>query len=384
MLRGSVSLVYGMFYLVTIQYAPNSASTNRIMAYVKGFSELGFPATVVFFEPDRLKSMVTSLYPNIEFVYKWERLFINIPRLKKIFIRSNIKAFVRRLKEGDMVYVYGFPDLVKKLSDRNDIRVFSEITEHPQASFPNYISRTSVEEYIQAVKKVSGVVVISSALKDYFIDNGCTPEKVHVVNMIVDSVRFRYVEKQAVEPYIAYCGTASNTKDGVDQLIKSFAIVLRNHPYYKLLIIGPTPSKRQRFDNLELVKTLKIEDKVVFTGMVSSTDIPQLLKNAEILALDRPDNLQAQFGFPTKLGEYLLTGNPVVLTRVGDIPLFLTDKENALITEPDNPSAFAEKICWAIDNPTESKLIGAKGKLTAEMFFDYRKETKKIIHFLND
>ena len=66
-----------------------------------------------------------------------------------------------------------------------------------------------------------------------------------------------------------------------------------------------------------------MKDSIVFTGIVSAADIPQILKNAAVLALDRPDSLQAQCGFPTKLGEYLLTENPVIVTKVGDIPLFL-------------------------------------------------------------
>lgn len=70
--------------------------------------------------------------------------------------------------------------------------------------------------------------------------------------------------------------------------------------------------------------------------------MPQMLKNAEALVLDRPNSLQAQYGFPTKLGEYLLTGNPVVVTKVGDIPLYLKDGVSALLSEDRNPKEFAE------------------------------------------
>ena len=48
-----------------------------------------------------------------------------------------------------------------------------------------------------------------------------------------------------------------------------------------------------------------------------------------MLVLARPDNIQAKGGFPTKLGEYLATGNPVVVTKVGEIPNYLIDGVNA-------------------------------------------------------
>ena len=202
--------------------------------------------------------------------------------------------------------------------------------------------------------------------------------------MFVDTTRFQGLKKQPSEPYIAYCGTASNNKDGVDQLIKAFAIVVKKYPKYKLYIIGKTPSKQQRFDNFELVKDLGIENNVVFTGVVSSSEIPQMLMNATILALDRPNNLQAKYGFPTKLGEYLQTGNPVVITRVGDIPIFLKDGESALIAEPENPNSFSEKLCWAIEHPVEAREIGKKGKQVSDFHFNSIFETKKIISIITN
>ena len=200
--------------------------------------------------------------------------------------------------------------------------------------------------------------------------------------MIADTTRFAGLQKQQVKPYVAYCGTASNTKDGVDQLIRAFSLVVKRHPDYKLYIIGSTPSKKQRFNNLELVEELGIKESIVFTGIIAAHQMPQMLMNAEILALDRPYNLQAKYGFPTKLGEYLLTGNPVVVTRVGDIPLFLTDGESALIAEPDNPQSFADKLCWAIEHPKEGALIGTAGKCVAEQAFNYLTETQKLINVI--
>ena len=50
-----------------------------------------------------------------------------------------------------------------------------------------------------------------------------------------------------------------------------------------------------------------------FTGRTSPEVMPQILTDASILALARPNNVQSQNGFPTKLGEYLATGNPVAI-----------------------------------------------------------------------
>lgn len=372
-----------MNYLAIYQYAPNTASTNRVMAYIKALSELGVQTCVVFFMPNKAHEKMAEKYPNTEVKYLWDSWYIDIPRINTISLRFYIRRFIQSLKPEDTVYVYGFVDLVVALSRMQSLKVFAECTENPEAAFVPRLRGTTVSKYLQACSSITGMVVISEGLKNYFISRGCKKDKTFVVNMIVDTTRFGGLQKQSSESYIAYCGTASNTKDGVDQLIKAYGVAVKRHPDYKLYIIGSTLSKQQSFDNLELVKELGIEDKVVFTGIVSSEKIPQLLKNASILALDRPNNLQAQYGFPTKLGEYLLTNNPVVITKVGDIPLFLKDMESALIAQPENPEDFADKLCWAIEHPVEAAVIGCNGRAVAEKQFNYLTETRKIISLIN-
>ena len=95
----------------------------------------------------------------------------------------------------------------------------------------------------------------------------------------------------------------------------------------------------------------------------------------------RPDNVQAKYGFPTKLGEYLLTENPVVLTRVGDIPLFLRDGESAYIAEPGDEEEIASKMIEALTSPN-AQSIGMKGAEIAMQEFNSEIEAKKITDFI--
>ena len=105
------------------------------------------------------------------------------------------------------------------------------------------------------------------------------------------------LKQKGIEKYIAYCGNGANRKDGVDLLLKSFAIISNKHPEYKLYIIGKAPSNDS--ENYKLAEELGIINRVVFTGVVPAADIPQLLTNAEILALARPNSIQNTYGFPT-------------------------------------------------------------------------------------
>lgn len=369
-------------HIVVPSYSPNTATTNRIMAFIKGFSEQKLTTRVTFLIMDDKGSKVKEEFPYVDFIYMWEKFPIKNRLLCQIQLEYNARRYTRMLPKGALVFLpWPSSRLMSLLVSRSDLKVFYEETELPEL----YLMKLfNINSYLSSIKKLAGVFLISSALKEYYIEHGVLPERVHIVNMIVDTTRFDNVLKEKErERYIAYCGTVTSNKDGVDDLIKAFFIVRQRYPDVKLYIIGPIPEKNDENAFLKLLEELRLTDSVHFTGIVPYDKMPQILKNAEILALARPDNIQAKYGFPTKLGEYLLTGNPVVLTSVGDIPLFLKDGESALIATPGNPDLFAKKIIWALDHKDEAERLGLKGKSVAKNYFNYKIETQKIINIIN-
>ena len=87
--------------------------------------------------------------------------------------------------------------------------------------------------------------------------------------------------------------------------------------------------------------------------------------------LARPNNKQAEGGFPTKLGEYLATGNTVVVTNVGEIGLFLEDKKNAFISEPDSAEKFSQKNYAKPLLNNNALQVGIEGKKLVYNEFNY-------------
>lgn len=375
-----------MIYFLNFSYCPNTAPENRLQGYYHALDKMNVKATVVYIHPDNHCSRNSTKYKNISTEYLWNPYMPYRGPFRRLTLFRYIRRFLKRLRAGDIVYTYSLSLLTKMCEEVKGVRVFAERTEHPEATvaFPNPLLALSDSEIITTINNLSGLFVISNPLKAYYENLGIDPSKIHVLNMTVDVERFKNIKKAACrEKYIAYCGNVSNNKDGVDILIKSFALVCKKRPDIKLFIIGKTPSQTEASDNLRLIKSLGIEERIVFTGVVSSEQMPQLLKDAVVLALARPDNLQAKYGFPTKLGEYLLTENPVVVTSVGDIPLFLKDGVSALISEPSNVEMFAKKLLWALDNPGEASAVGKAGAAVAAEFFNSDIETKKLLSVIS-
>lgn len=374
-----------MFYILRSSFIPNTASANRALAYYRAMDEFGVEATVVLLSPDDKRSRVGESFKNIKIVYCWENQISSNKIIRKIYYYLNLLHFIRRVKSGDKVYIYGSSQGIHQLVKKKGVEVYLEVTEHPEV-YP-IKTRMFDNRRVNSINdciRLDGLIVISNNLKDYYIEQGLNKQRVHIVNMIVDYRRFEGLRKTPSMRYICYSGNGNNRKDRVDELIKVFRNISLLYPDIKLVIVGPTKQVfKTEKDNVELVRELGIEDKVVFKGVLPAKEVSRVLINAEVLVLDRPDTLQNKAGFPTKLGEYLLSANPVVVSRVGDIPLFLKDKHSALLVDPGDTIGLQKCIIWLLENQDLAIQIGQNGREVAKTFFNSLSETKKLLSIIH-
>jgi len=131
----------------------------------------------------------------------------------------------------------------------------------------------------------------------------------------------------------------------------------------------------------DMVENLGITKYVHFEGLVAREVITEKVLNARLLVLPRPDSLQAQNGFPTKLGEYLASENPTLVTSVGEIPDYLTDGKNSFIATPGDIVSLEEKLLEIVENYNVAIEVGKNGRKAAETYFNNINQTKNILNF---
>jgi len=192
-----------------------------------------------------------------------------------------------------------------------------------------------------------------------YTKNNCIIQK---FPMTVDFSRFK-VEKQSLKnSYIFYAGSLSEQKDGVESLIHAFKKIINIDPQINLKIAGGTNDGMQGKRLHDLIKEAALEDRVELLGIISRDEIPGYLCAATMVVLPRPDSMQARGGFPTKLGEYLAAGRPVIVTRVGEIPKYLSDNEVFFISPDNIIGELSEKIQYVLSNYNEALQVAERGK----------------------
>lgn len=359
-----------------------SASQNRLDAYAKAFKDLGHNVTK-FYLITRDRTELNNCKDDDVFLWANDEGLI-----RKVKILSYIKNLLYLRKhtlKGDVILMYGnqIPIMLTLLSLKNKAKIYCEITEHPFHNKKSFFNTITTCISNKLLRHFDGLLVISESLRSYYISHGLLENAVFISNMFVDASRFNIEYKNNTEsPYIAYCGKISFRKDGVNDLITAFSLFLKYRPSYKLKLIGGFENESVRTQILQLIRELCVEEAVELVGKVSPNEMPYLLQNACVLALARPNNLQSQNGFPTKLGEYLSTGNPVAVTRVGEIPNFLIDNVNAFLAEPDNPVSFSDALLRASYDFDKGRRVGQEGKKLCDSEFSNIEQSKRVCDFI--
>lgn len=111
----------------------------------------------------------------------------------------------------------------------------------------------------------------------------------------------------------------------------------------------------------KIIQELGLTERVHFVGVLNREQIPPFLCQASLLALSRPDSHQAQGGFQTKLGEYLATGNPVCVTKIGEISDYLEDNISAFMADPGSVDSFADAMDRALRDLENARKVGLHG-----------------------
>jgi len=197
--------------------------------------------------------------------------------------------------------------------------------------------------------------------------------------MTVDFSRFAECHPTFDEEYIFYAGSLLERKDGVVSLIYAFNQISTKYPGLVLKIAGASPGHTEENKLQYLIDSLELSGKVKLLGSIERNQIPVLMCSAKVLVLARPNSLQAKGGFPTKLGEYLASGRPVIVSKVGEIPALVNEDEVFFIDPDKLVDGLVIQLDYILSNYTEALRVGMKGKKRASQLFSLESNIKNII-----
>lgn len=376
-------------------FSSSNASNNRFLSLTDGLAlkgnKIDLLITYGYFNDKKSKYKRKGVVKGYNYEYLYSVLqanrYLGWVFCKTLFNLIVTHKVIKNIKANNYDYIWlqhsslhfkMYERLVKRLPSK---RYFMELSEFSWIGVKNKKLHDIL--LYKVLNKLDVLAVMTHTLENYYKNYIDPKTTLLILPMTVDLSRFNNTNKSksTYSPYIAYCGEIRRKKDGVDILVEAFIEIMNKYPEYKLLLIGPLVPK----DDYEHIKQIIVQnnavERIFFTGAIDRNNIPSLLTNADILALARPYSKQAEGGFPTKIGEYLATGNPVCVTNTGEIDHFLKDNISAFLSKPDSYVDFANCLERAI-TMREAKSIGRKGREVAEKFFNANIQSSTLLRTL--
>lgn len=175
-----------------------------------------------------------------------------------------------------------------------------------------------------------------------------------------DALRLKYGWSED-EIIVGSLGNVRPAK-GYDVLLKAAALLQQGLHSYRFVIAGQ--GKGQLYEDLvALKKGLGLEEKVQFLGFVD--DAADFLANIDIFL-----SSSISEGLPLSAIQAMVAALPIVATRCGGYVGLITERENGLLTEVENPEAIANALEDLASDAELQTRLGQNAKTHAIETFD--------------
>lgn len=383
--------------IITKQPFPiGMASTNRMLTYATELSAYK-NILVLVSRPTEIPGYVNNLKAEGEFnkikykyIHNTTIWWKNAPKLKKLLVILNsyvlLFANLKKNRPHSVLLTSNDITLIWALwlySKFLGFRYFQEMSEKPPV-INKKVNRLYKHFYLASYKLLDGVLVMTQELEKIFQNIGQI--NTFHLPMTVDISRFNgLISKKGRgktdKLLFKYSGGGNLERDGILGVVRAFIALKGQSIPFEFHIIGPFNANDSYYLEItSLIKNNNAQDDIVFKGQCPSTEIPRLISEADCLIMAPPKDFESG-GFPTKLGEYLSTGLPVICTSVSEIPMFL-DGSCAILIPPNDTAAISKSLIGIIKNYEEYESVGKKGKVVAEKNFKADAYTEQLIDFL--
>ena len=253
------------------------------------------------------------------------------------------------------------------------LTVHDLIRQFDRMGISTYIHRPNLRDKLdlwldwQGIRKAHHIIAISHNTKRDLIKYANIPEeRISVIYHGIDHSVFypRYGERPFPFPYILFVGSEHPRKN-LETLLKAFYQLKQDIGFkaLKLVKVGKAGGKEDDFRarTLSLVKSLGLDEEVIFTGFVSEEELARIYSNAECLVFP---SFYEGFGWPPL--EAMACGCPVITSNTSSLPEVVGDC--GIMVDPKDIGGLVKALRLLLTSRELRERMRFRGMKRAGMF----------------
>lgn len=221
----------------------------------------------------------------------------------------------------------------------------------------------------------SGIVAVSSDMREKLIALGADSEKVSVIPCGVDLKKFSPSQGNKERLFLAVGRFVD--KKGPLFTIRAFHEVWKKHPEANLIMVGAHRGLYQQC--VQLVNSLDMQDAVSFPGILPHEEVQKLMTRAFAFVQHSVTAPTGDMeGTPVSILEAAASGLPVVSTLHGGIKDCVVHERTGFLTTEGDTTAMAGYMIRLLENPALAQEMSKAARNHITLHYDQEKQLKKL------
>ena len=232
--------------------------------------------------------------------------------------------------------------------------------------------------WLRRIQNLSGAVLTNATpVRDALIaEDGFLPEKMRVIHNGVDIEKFSTCSEGRDRLFpgvgngklIALVGNMHSDVKGHPWLIGSAPAVIREFPSTRFILVG---DGEQRASFEQQAAELGLKDKFLFLGC--RADVPEILACCDIAVL--PSRAE---GLPNAVLEYMSSGLPVIVSRVGGNAELVEDGVTGLLVSPEDSLTLSSALLKLLREPGLARQLAQNGREFIVRNFSFERLVREV------
>jgi glycosyltransferase involved in cell wall biosynthesis len=184
---------------------------------------------------------------------------------------------------------------------------------------------------------------------------------------------------------LAYAGSVKQGKDAINNVIRALALLGDvDRSRFVFWLAGSDRDSVVASLGVDAAPVLERTEAILdFKGFLPRAQVQQLVAQADYTVLLRPDAPYANAGFPTKFGESLVLGVPVIANLTSDLATYLHDGVEGYVVPDDSPTETASTLLRILATHTPpNREMRTRALATGRGSFDLRTYAGPMMEFL--
>ena len=397
-----------IIYIGNFPYPSKSGVGNRVRQNILLLKSLGYKVCVI--APDEQVGEEMPLADTKKEIDGCDVYFLPTAKSikQRIFYKKDLQRtqeLIKNLNANQEVFAVfftgtkfalfanGVVNFCKKQGIKTVADSMDWLAIHSHSFLFNVIKRFDIAFEMRVVnRKADGVLAISTYLRDYY--------KKYVKNTIVIPPLFEKNIKNSMERdeskviRLVYAGTPFGPnvvckkpealKDRLDKTIE-YLYKIKTHGIENFVfdIYGVTEEGYCTAFPWHKGYVDFLGKNVCFHGRVQYSVIEEALGKADFTLLLRDQNRETRAGFPSKVGESITSGTPVIISDVGDHSLYIQSNTNGFLIHSDDENRAIEELkgIFSLDWTT---ILQIKKNCRQDEQFVYATYAQQMKTFLED